>query len=96
MTRRRIAVAAALLAAALACAPAAADPVADFYRGRTVTMIVPSDATGGEAQYALLVARHLRDHLPGRPAIVPQYLPGAAGARGAGYFYTVAPQDGSL
>jgi len=96
VSRARIAIAASLLAAALACAPAAADPIADFYRGRTVTMIVPADATGGEAQYALLVARFLRDHLPGRPAIVPQYLPGAAGARGAGYFSTVAPQDGSV
>ena len=59
-------------------------------------MIVPADAGGGEAQYALLVAAHLRDHLPGRPFIVPQYMPGAAGARGASYFYNVAPHDGSV
>jgi tripartite-type tricarboxylate transporter receptor subunit TctC len=90
------AAAAALLVAASPMSAQAADPVAGFYRGRTVTMIVPSDAGGGEAQYALLVAAHLRDHLPGRPAIVPQYMPGAAGARGAGYLYTVAPRDGSV
>jgi tripartite-type tricarboxylate transporter receptor subunit TctC len=87
---------AALVIGLPAAAHAAADPVAGFYHGRTITMIVPSDAGGGEAQYALLVAAHLRDHLPGRPAIVPQYMPGAAGARGASYFYTVAPRDGSV
>ena len=85
-----------LLAAALPSFASAADPAVDFFRGRTLTMIVPADAGGGEAQYALLVAAHLRDHLPGRPTIVPQYMPGAAGARGAGYFYNVAPRDGSV
>src|SRR5207253_3012601 len=40
-------------------------------------------------------ARHLGRHIPGRPAIVPQNMPGAAGIRAANYLYAAAPKDGT-
>src|SRR5436309_8013122 len=47
-------------------------------------------------RYGRLVARHLGRHLPGRPMVVPQYMPGASGKIAANYLYNVAPKDGSV
>lgn len=77
-------------------APAAADPVEDFYRGKTVSVVIGYSVGGGYDAYARLVARHMGKHIPGRPNLVPQNMPGAGSLRAAQYLYSVAPKDGSV
>ncbi len=81
------------LAAAMACpaAPAAAD---DFYRGKTIRLIVPSDVGGGYDLYARTFATHLRRHIPGEPAILVQNMPGGGGLLSANWLFNIAPKDG--
>ena len=75
--------------------PARAQAVADFYRGRNVTLIVGYSAGGGYDTYSRILARHLGKHIPGNPAIVVQNMPGAGSLKLTNYLYNVAPKDGS-
>jgi len=87
---------AAVLFASLALAPfARADAIADFYKGRTITLIVGYGPGGGYDLYARLMARHLGRHIPGNPTIVVRNMPGAGSLRATNYLYTVAPRDGA-
>jgi len=73
---------------------AKADPVADFYRGKTISNVVGFGPGGGYDLYARLVAKHLGRHIPGNPGFVVRNMPGA-GSRIAGDFvFNVAAQDG--
>jgi tripartite-type tricarboxylate transporter receptor subunit TctC len=86
----------ALLLASLALtSQAGADAVADFYKGRTITLIVGYGPGGGYDLFARLMARHLGRHMPGNPAVVVQNMPGAGSLRATNYLYTVAPRDGT-
>jgi tripartite-type tricarboxylate transporter receptor subunit TctC len=80
----------------LATHAARADPVADFYRGRDLRLIVSASVGGGYDVYARVVARHLSEHLPGNPTIVPQNMPAGGGLAAANYLYNVAERDGSV
>jgi tripartite-type tricarboxylate transporter receptor subunit TctC len=75
---------------------AAAQTVEDFYRSRTVELIVGSGAGGGYDLNARLLARHLGKHIPGQPTLVVNNLPGAGGIRAANLLYNVSPRDGSV
>lgn len=66
-----------------------------FYKGRTISLIIGSNASGGYDGYGRLLSRHLGQHIPGNPAFVVQNMPGANGARSANHLYSVAPQDGT-
>ena len=81
--------------ALLLALPAAADPVADFYRGRTVSLIIGYSAGGGFDLYARAVGRHLGRHIPGNPQIVPRNMPGAGSVQAALFMAGGAPQDGT-
>jgi tripartite-type tricarboxylate transporter receptor subunit TctC len=76
-------------------APSFADPVADFYRGKTLTFVIGSGEAGAYDLGARLMARYLTRYIPGHPAIVPQNMPGASSVRAASYIYAVAPRDGT-
>jgi tripartite-type tricarboxylate transporter receptor subunit TctC len=65
-----------------------------FYAGRTITIIV--DGGGAYEAYARMLARHMPKHLPGRPNIIVQQMPGAGGVRAASFIYKVAPRDGTV
>lgn len=80
----------------VASAAAAADAVGDFYKNRQMTMIMSADAGGGYASYANAFAPYLSAHIPGKPKIVIQYMPGAGGLRAMNYLYSAAPKDGSV
>jgi tripartite-type tricarboxylate transporter receptor subunit TctC len=81
---------------AFAATPAlAADPVAQFYAGKQIDLIVGSSAGGGYDTYARLVARYLGRYIPGNPAVVPQNMPGAGSNKAGGYIYSMAPKDGT-
>jgi len=77
-------------------AAAQADEVADFYKGRTVTMIVSAGAGGGYDAIGRTVSRHMQKHLPGNPSFINQNKVGAGGLVLANWMYNVAPKDGSV
>jgi len=83
---------------ALAAVPtnAGAAGVEDFYKGKTVSMLIGYSVGGGYDLYGRLVARHMSKYIPGKPTIVPQNLTGAGSLRAASFLYSAAPKDGSV
>jgi len=75
---------------------AGADPIADFYRGKTIRLLIGYGPGGGYDLYGRLVAEFLPKHLPGNPAIVPENMPGAGSFVAAKYMAEVAPKDGTV
>ena len=72
------------------------DAVADFYRGRTIMVIVGYSAGGGYDLYARALARHMGEHIPGQPKLIVSNMPGAGSVAAANYLYSVAPKDGTV
>src|SRR5437016_5021143 len=87
-------VAAATVTASLAAAPARAQTPAEFYRGKTLNLIIPNASGGSFDLYARLAATHLGRFIPGNPTIVPQNMPGAGGLKAATYIYRATERDG--
>ena len=87
---------AAVVAGSSGARSAAADPVADFYKGKTVQIIIGAGMGGSYGLYAQLAARHIADKIPGRPTVVVQSMPGAGGLKALAYEYNVAQKDGSV
>ena len=75
---------------------ATADAISDFYKGKTIAMIVGYSPGGTDDVWARLMARHLGGHIPGSPNFVVQNMPGAGSITAANYIYRVAPQDGTV
>ena len=76
-------------------APASADAVADFYKGKRIAMMVGSEPGGGYDSYARLVTRHLGRFIPGNPEFIVQNMPGGGGIRVTNNLYNIAPKDGT-
>jgi tripartite-type tricarboxylate transporter receptor subunit TctC len=74
----------------------AADSVGDFYKNRTVSLVIGYSVGGGYDAYARLVARYMGKHVAGEPSIIPQQMTGAGSLRAANYIFSVAPKDGSV
>lgn len=83
-------------AAASASATAAADAVASFYRGKTIRVIVPSEAGGLPDQSGRRLARFLPKYLPGAPNVIVENRPGASGFVAANAAYNTEPKDGTV
>jgi tripartite-type tricarboxylate transporter receptor subunit TctC len=97
--RAKLAIAACCAAAMLTLAaarPAAADPVADFYAGKTVRVQVGFGPGGGYDLYARTLARHMSRYIPGNPSIIVQNMPGAGSLKVVNFLYGVAPKDGTV
>jgi tripartite-type tricarboxylate transporter receptor subunit TctC len=77
------------------CANAQAQSVEEFYKGKTVSLIIGFSAGGGYDLYARHLGRHIGKHIPGNPTIVPQNMPGAGSLKAANFLYSAAPKDGS-
>jgi tripartite-type tricarboxylate transporter receptor subunit TctC len=75
--------------------PASAEPVADFYRGKTISLYVGFPPGGGYDLYSRVFAPYFSRHIPGNPAIVLKTMLGGSGIKAAGYMTTVTPQDGT-
>ncbi|MEA2992036.1 MAG: hypothetical protein QOD40_956 [Alphaproteobacteria bacterium] len=88
-------VAAFLTVLALISSPARADAVSDFYKGKTVNLIVGYGPGGGYDVFSRLLGRYLGKYIPGSPAVVVQNMAGAGSLRAANYLYNVAPKDGT-
>jgi tripartite-type tricarboxylate transporter receptor subunit TctC len=91
---RHCLVAGVVVAAALA-SPAGAQSVEDFYKGKAINLLIGFETGGGYDIYGRLLARHLGKHIPGRPNIIAQNLPGAGSQRSAQYIFSAAPKDGT-
>lgn len=76
--------------------PTARTEAENFFRGKTVRLIVGYSPGGGFDQIARLVSRHLGKHLPGNPTIAVENQPGASGAVAANQVFNSAPKDGSV
>ena len=87
----------ALCIVAGACLPQAkADVVAEFYQGRTVTVVVGSNAAGGYDTFARALARYMGKHIPGSPTLIVRNMPGAGGMTATNFLYNNADKDGSV
>jgi len=83
--------------ALLACGSTAAwaDPVADFYKGKTVTILTGSAAGGSYSLVARQIAGGIAKRIPGKPRVITQDKPGASHTLATSHFYNVSPRDGT-
>ena len=98
MTWLKLTAVASVVAAAVAAGSAsavAADAVENFYRGRTVQVLVGFGPGGGYDLYARTLARYMGKHMPGRPTFVTQNMPGAGSMKVMNYLYNAARKDGT-
>jgi tripartite-type tricarboxylate transporter receptor subunit TctC len=87
-----------LLAAvlSLALAPASAQTVEQFYRGKMMTIMLGHPPGGSYDLYARLAANHLKRYIPGNPNIIVEHRPGGGGIRAVTQFYAQSPRDGTV
>jgi tripartite-type tricarboxylate transporter receptor subunit TctC len=83
------------LIAVVVSQPAQAQSVEEFYRGKSISLLIGFSVGGGYDLYARHLARHLGKHIPGNPTIVPQNMAGAGSLRAANFLYSAAPKDGT-
>jgi len=94
-TLHRSVVGAILVGCALAH-PGQADEVADFYKGKTVSILVGHQAGTGFDVYARVLQRHIDRYIPGKPNVIVQNVPGASGVVASNWLANVAPKDGTV
>jgi tripartite-type tricarboxylate transporter receptor subunit TctC len=92
--RHRLVPALAVVLAAVASA-AHADSVEDFYKGRTITVLIGYSPGGSYDAAGRVLARHMGRYIPGNPSLLPQNMPGAGTLNLVNYLYNVAPKDGT-
>ncbi len=88
-------IAACLAAAVMIAPPAGAQTPEEFYRGKSLTLVVGNGPGGGFDFLARLLARHIGRYVPGHPGVVVQNMPGAGSLVAANYLYNLAPRDGT-
>jgi tripartite-type tricarboxylate transporter receptor subunit TctC len=88
-------IAASLATAGLLMTPAHAESPAEFYKGKTVAIMVPGSAGGSFGLYCRLLAAHWSDHIPGKPSVICEFKPGGGGTRGAAWLYNKGKKDGT-
>lgn len=76
--------------------PAPAQTVEEFYRGKTVTMIIGYPAAGANDRYARTIARHIGKYLPGNPNVISRNMPGGGSVIAGNHIFNVAPRDGTV
>ncbi len=81
---------------AFACGSAAADPVADFYRGKQIRVIVRTLPATDYDAYSRLIARFMGKYIPGNPSMIVVNMTGGGGIIAANYMANVAPRDGTV
>ena len=84
-----------VLGAMLAASPARAQADDGFYRNKTLKLVLSTGAGGGYAFYGRLLQRHMGNHLPGKPNIVVENMPGAGGVKATNWLFAQAPRDGT-
>jgi tripartite-type tricarboxylate transporter receptor subunit TctC len=84
------------ITACIIAGAARADPVADFYKGKDITIQIGFGPGGGYDATTRLFANNFTRHVPGNPAVIVQNMPGAGSMKAANNLYSVAPRDGSV
>jgi tripartite-type tricarboxylate transporter receptor subunit TctC len=77
-------------------APLRADPIEDFYKGKTISMVVSSSTGGGYDTLSRMLTKYITRHLPGNPNIVIRNMPGAGGIVATNHLYSIAAKDGTV
>ena len=77
----------ALVLAGTAQAPASAQSVAEFYKGKNIEIYVGAGAGGGYGLYSRVLAEFMPRHIPGHPTMTPKFMAGSAGVKAANYVY---------
>ena len=95
LSKVRILIASLVAATTVAYPAMAQDAVAKFFTGKSIEIVIGTTVGGGYDTYGRLVARHLGDYVPGKPAIVVKNLPGAGSNKATAYIYSLAPKDGT-
>jgi tripartite-type tricarboxylate transporter receptor subunit TctC len=67
----------------------------DFYKGKTITIMVPSGTASSMGLYGRMLAAGLEKHIPGHPNVILQERPGAGGVAGTSYTFNIGPTDGT-
>src|SRR5262249_31425191 len=80
----------------LALAPASAQTVEQFYRGKMLTIMLRHPPGGSYDLYARLAANHMKRYIPGNPNIIIEHRPGGGGIRAVTQFYAQSPRDGTV
>jgi tripartite-type tricarboxylate transporter receptor subunit TctC len=75
---------------------AAAESAADFYKGKTISLIIGSGPAGGYDLSGRLVAQHLPRFIPGNPGVVVRNMPGASSNVAALHVFNIAARDGTV
>ena len=97
MIRRFSKIVLAFCALALAsCSEQAAQTPEEFYRGKTIQVLIGLSPGGAYDAYARMLARHMGKHIPGNPRLVPSNMEGAGSLTLTNYLYNVAPKDGTV
>lgn len=96
MRPKILAVSAITLAVMTTGGAAGADPVADFYKGNTMSLVISSGAGGGYDTLSRVLSRHIGKFIPGSPNIVPRNMPGAGGIVATQHLFAAAARDGSV
>jgi len=97
ISKKLMGLAAALSLAALAAtAPAKAQSVADFYRGKTVTVLIGYGAGGTDDIWARLISRYMSRYIPGEPTVIASNMPGAGSLLVTNQIYNTQPKDGTV
>ncbi|CAN0025938.1 unnamed protein product [Phaeothamnion confervicola] len=83
-----------ILAFAASATPTRAQTVEEFYKGKTINLLIGFSVGGGYDLYARVLGRYMGKHIPGNPTIIPQNMTGAGSMRAAQFIYHAAPKDG--
>src|SRR5215831_9592477 len=94
--RRAGALAASSVIILTAAVEASAQTPEQFYRGKSVDLVIGYPTGGSNDFYSRLLARHLGRHIPGNPAVVPRNTPGAGSFLALNQVFNVAPKDGTI
>jgi tripartite-type tricarboxylate transporter receptor subunit TctC len=74
--------------------PLQAQPIAEFYKGKSIEVYIGTSVGGGYDAYTRILSRHMGRHIPGNPVLVPKNMAGGGGIRLANYLFNAAPRDG--
>jgi len=88
-------IAAGLVSGLAPAGPVKANSEAEFFAGKTLSIIIGFGPGGGYDLSARVLSRHMGRHLPGKPQIIARNMPGGGSLRAANYIYSLAPKDGT-
>ena len=75
-------------------ASAAQESAQEFFKGKTIRLVVGNSAGGAMDDWGRFLAQYLGKHIPGNPDVIVQNMPGAGAIIAANYIYNIAKPDG--